>query len=250
MRLFLRFQASLLVAVIGCGGGGSAATAPIVPGASIRLLNAISDLGLIDMIWSATGSTPAVGFGETYPTAPGTYATIPAQPALELRNIGGGNILQGRVFTSLVPGPRFLLVALGNASGLASGPLDSLIVYQDTAATPAAGAWVRVINALDYIGSHSFGDSADVYLYPAGSARPGGPTARLAFKARTAYLPYAAGTVTMDVYTTGADPTNPPQYAVQLGLTNGAVRTVILRDPPPASPVGTPGNVFVLADQH
>lgn len=237
----LAWLPSAFVGTLACGGGVTT-TGPITTAAaSVHVVNAVTGSPSMSVYLNTAQTIPGLSFAQGYPDLTGTYASFPVQAQLQ---IGLPSLLL-RSMLEWTAGTKTTLALIGDVTNGVT-----VRVLSDTAVAPSTGGFIRLLNAINYLGSSPIaGDSIDVYAYAAGSARPGAPTVRLAWGARSAYLPFAAGSITIDTYDAGGNPAVAPLFSMSMTLATRDVRTVVARDPQQSSPPGTPGNYIVMAEQ-
>lgn len=164
--------------------------------ARVRFLHAAQGLAAVDFRSGGTTRSAAQAFS----TAWSAEATLPTGASAFTARLTGGATDLASTNTTLANGARYSVV-------LAKRPTsDTLVVYTDTAATPAVDkALVRVLNVAPAAGA------VDVYVTAVGAdlATATPQATAVAFLARSAYIEVASG-------------------AQRVRVTNAGTKTVVL----------------------
>lgn len=243
----------LLAAVVGCSSSSDTVTGTTPTSANFRIVQAINDAPTgVDFALNNSLAIIGLSFGFYVPATQGQYADIQLGTQLGFAADGATTAFYNQVPSGIVADGKYTLVTYGNVTATAGStptPPAAVAVLSDTAGRPATGALVRVFNALDYVRTAATGTPVDLYVYADGSARPATPdVAGLAFGARTAYLVKAAGTLRVDVFAAGAATTGTPLFSGLASAGTGAVRTLVLLDPPAGAASVATGSILVLND--
>lgn len=235
-------------------------TAPSTGVGQVRVVHVAPTVGAVTVTRAGSTLAAALSYGAV---APATGAVpSPAGPgALVVR--ADADAVQ--LFNTQAPIARdagTTVVLVGNTgAGFAAGSARSFqpLVVRDTTASPASGAWLRVIHAADSVtatGTPLVASSGvDIYVYPQGTPRPtaapaAGTALRLinaTFRAVTAYqVLTAAGAYQVEVFVTGAAPaTATPLASAVVTLANASKTTVVARRAQPGATTA-PLNAFGL----
>lgn len=245
---------ALLAATAACSST-SDVTGTATPVAFLRVVDAVSDATAnIDFLINGTAAvTGGLAFGTLFPPA-GGYPRIPVGAQVAFAPAGGTPFYsQTPTLTANAP---YTLIAYGRTASGAT-PTATAALLADTIVSNGSPVLVRAFNALDYLTSAGSvgGTPVDVYVYPAGAARPATASIpALGFGARSAYVTGTAGTLQVDVFAAGAASTGAPLFSAQVPTTAGStaavgsIRTLVLIDPPAAASTAAPGSVLVLND--
>ena len=222
-------------------------TAPSSGAARVRVVHVSPTAPAVTVTRGGASLAQGAAFAAVAPAT--GYASTPAGPAvLEITGAGGGPaVFRAPIF--LARDSAYTIVALGNVgAGFAAGSARSFqpIVLRDTVATPATGAWLRLLHAVDSVGvttatPPALTSAVDLFVYPQGTPRPAAAPAagtairllNISFRAQTGYLPLTTpGTYVVEVFRAGVVPaTSTPLVATTVALTNGTKATVIVRAP-------------------
>jgi hypothetical protein len=241
------------------------ATAPSTGSGRVRVVHVAPTVGTLAVTRLGGELAASLSFGAVAPATGAT--TSPAGPGvLTIRDVTGNTTLYNEQ-APIARDAGTTIVLLGNVgSGFAAGSARSFqpIVLRDTVASPASGAWLRLVHAADSVAvtgtTPTVSSGVDIYVYPQGTARPtaapvAGAALRLinaSYRTVTAYLPLTnAGAYQVEVFVTGAAPaTAVPLVSTTIALTNASKTTVIARRAQPGA-TAAPLNAFgfvVLAE--
>ncbi len=217
-------------------------TAPSAGTARVRFVHASPTASALDVSRSGAALATALAYSAVSPAT--LYGSSPAGPGVLLvKDASGATLFNAQI--PLLKDTAMTIVAVGTAG--AAFPAGSARTFQpialrDTAASPAAGGWLRIVHAADSVAANTAGvatSGVDIYIYPQGSPRPtAAPTAgaavriiNAAYRAVTGYLPLTtAGAYTVEVFVTGAAPTTAtPLVATSVTIANLSKATVVAR---------------------
>jgi len=215
-------------------------TAPSTGTARVRIVHVAPTAPVLDVARSGATLATALTYGAVSPAT--GYGASPAGPGVLRVTASGTTLFDAQI--PLLRDTAQTIVLLGNPG--AAFPAGSARTFQpvalkDTAAAPAAGAWLRLVHAADSVAATAGAatSAVDIYIYPQGGARPtAAPAAGTAirvinasYRAVTAYLPLTTpGAYTVEVFVTGAAPaTATPLIASTVTLANLSKATVVAR---------------------
>lgn len=240
MRLTRLVPVVVLAALSGCLEREDT-TAPSTGTARVRVVHASPTSSALDVSRSGAALGTALTYATVSPAS--AYGSSPAGPGVLLvKDASGATLFNAQI--PLLRDTALTIVAVGNSG--AAFPAGSARTFQpialrDTAASPAAGGWLRIVHAADSVAANAgvATSGVDIYIYPQGSPRPtAAPTAgaairiiNAAYRAVTGYLPLTAvGAYTVEVFVTGAAPTTAtPLVATSVTIANLSKATVVAR---------------------
>jgi len=223
-------------------------TAPSSGTARVRIVHVAPTASPLTVSRSGATLATALAYGSVSPAT--SYGSSPAGPGLlRVVDATGTTLFDAQI--PLLRDTAQTIVVLGNpGAAFAAGSARTFqpVALKDTAAVPAAGAWLRIVHAADSVSATSAGvatSGVDIYIYAQGTTRPtaapaAGTAIRIinaAYRAVTGYLPLTTpGAYTVEVFATGAAPaTATPLIATSVTLANLSKATVVARRGLPAS---------------
>jgi len=216
-------------------------TSPSTGTARVRVVHVSPTASALGVSRTDAPLATALTYGAVSPAT--GYGASPAGPGiLRVTDAGGATVFNAQI--PLLRDTAQTIVLLGNpGAAFAAGSARTFqpVALKDTAAAPAAGAWLRLVHAADSVAATAGAATSgvDIYIYPQGGARPtAAPAAGTAiriinasYRAVTAYLPLTTpGAYTVEVFVTAAVPaTATPLIATTVTLANLSKATVVAR---------------------
>jgi hypothetical protein len=235
-------------------------TEPSTGTGRVRVVHVAPTVGALTITREGASLASALSFGALAP-ATGSGSSPAGPGVLSVRaDADGATLYSAQAPIARDAGTTIVLVG-NTGAAFAAGSARSFqpLVLRDTAASPTAGAWLRIVHAADSvaaIGTPAIASSGvDIYVYPQGTVRPtaapiAGAALRLinaTFRTVTAYqVLTAAGAYQVEVFATGAAPTTAtPLVSTVVTLVNASKATVIARRALPGA-TAAPLNAFGL----
>ena len=232
-------------------------TAPSTGTARVRVVHVAPTASALTVTRSGASLATALAFGSVSPAM--AYGSSPAGPGL-LNVVDAAGLTLFNAQIPLLRDTAQTIIAFGNPGTVfVAGSARSFqpVALKDTAATPTAGAWLRIVHAADSVSNTAGAASSavDIYIYLQGTVRPAAAPAagtairiiNASYRAVTGYLPLTTpGAYTVEVFATGAVPaTATPLIATSVTLTNLFKATVVARRAFPSATTA-PLNAFGL----
>ena len=243
----------LALVTVSCGSGSSSSSQS-GPTAQIRIMQASSDSGNVDVQVNGKTIASNLGWRQTFPTKTTTYASMQAGNIHYQEFVAGTNS-SALVDTQLniSPNTYYTIVTAGEQS---TGSLGTILLTDDHVAPASGQLRLRFVNAASTVGP------MDLYFASANSGFPSTPSVpALGFKSATTYFSFSGTSVQLCANLTalssggiggilGGGPTcqisiglnfrTPPQNSMTFLFLDPAT-------PPPNSGTGSFGAPMVLA---
>lgn len=189
----------VLLLTANCGGGYSSAQNSST--AQVRILQASSDLGNVDV--QVNGNTIATNLmsGQTFPTQTTNYSSVKSGSA-HYQEFATGTVSPALVDTQLTLSPNtyYTVITAGEES---SASLATILLTDDHVAPASGQLRLRFVNAASEVGP------MDLYFASANSGFPAAPSVpALAFKSSTSYSSFSGTSVQLCVNPAGVPPTS------------------------------------------
>ena len=189
----------VLLVTANCGGGYSSSQNSST--AQVRILQASSDLGNVDV--QVNGNTIAANLasGQTFPTQTTNYSTVKSGSA-HYQEFATGTVSPALLDTQLTLSPNtyYTVVTAGEES---SASLGTILLPDDHVAPASGQLRLRFVNAASEVGP------MDLYFASANSGFPAIPSVpALAFKSSTTYLSFSGNSVQLCANPAGVPPTS------------------------------------------